>query len=669
MNIDSLVDEFVNNRAEQLDADVTDEFIVPPYFSKLTLQRDRKSVRVIGGRGCGKTIFLRYFSHHTQLSPKQKTVSASTFSQGIGLYWRTDTGFCDLIKPEWLGEETAYRAFLHYIAIVVLEEVALFTSTLARAQLEDGAIDIRSRQLPTSSKILLSDDIATYEDLRDFARTRRFQLSRWLQNPKNPPPEFLRIDEILSEISEDIASSDHRLTRIFFRVFVDEFENLKENQRRLVCDLVKHPNPRYSFNFAMRRDSVDQFVTSGGEQIVETHDIRSIDLERLLGDNDRNSFRTLAAELLLMKLAKQNFELACPEFEISRLHSRDHLNERRSEAYTRAVRAAAGRILPGRTASQIAREVFSDAPLLRRLTEVAAKGLQKHNAKQIDPTLYQTKEEPAASIVAAFVLNRDKPGPAAVLESFRSFRDKTAHPNPFDDWQSNNLHGALFYLYDGLPNRPNPLYAGFDRYCQISSPNLRFFLEFCHTALRDVTLSADMDADGELSCVPWQTQALAAKDTSAVLLKDILNLGLRGRDLQTLVKRLGRLFQTTHRRTSLSEPEINHFSIDESDKESLSERTIELLREALIWSVLYEEKDTKNKSDSSVVQHDYIPNPIFSPYFGISYRKKKKITLKASEVNVIFSGTDSSFESLLRNLMQKWDQSSSHSTNNLGLFE
>ncbi|WP_285404286.1 hypothetical protein [Luteibacter sp. ME-Dv--P-043b] len=667
MKLENIVDEFVNNRAEQLDADVTHEFIVPHNFGQLTLHRDRKSVRVIGGRGCGKTIFLRYFSHCTQLSEKQAEVSFDIFGQGIGLYWRTDTGFCDLMKPEWLGEQHAYRAFLHYIAVVVLEEVALFINTLARAPLLGGSIDLRARPLPDSAEILLSHKGGHYADLREFAKRRRFQLSQWVQNPGSDAPTFLRVDDLLSEIADDIASADPRLERLFFRVFVDEFENLKDNQRRLVCDLVKHPRPRYSFNLAMRKDSVDQFITSGGEQIVETHDIRSIDLEKLVGKTDK-TFKLLAAELLLMKLSKQHVDVGCPEFEVGRLHVPSRVNERIGDNYTRAIRAAAGRLLPGRTSGEIARGVFDDAPLRRRLTDVAAKGLQKHRVTALSANQFQYVDKPVASIVAAFVLNRDKPGPEVVLNALDDFQGRSSSSNPFNDWESNNLHGALFYLYDGLPNRPNPLYAGFDRYCQMSAPNLRFFLEFCHSALRDVTSSVEAGSSTDLQCVPWEVQAFAAKDTSALLLKDIPNLGLRGRELQALIKRLGRLFQTAHRRASLSEPEINHFSIDESDKEGLTESTRSLLREALIWSVLYEEKDTKNKSDASLAQHDYIPNPIFSAYFGISYRKRKKITLKASEVNVIFSGSDNHFEALLRSFLTKWDLSASPEDVNQGLF-
>lgn len=665
MKVESIVEEFVNNRAEQLGADVTDEFIVPYFFDGLTLHRNRKSVRVIGGRGCGKTIFLRYFSHGTQLSRKRAGLSTAIFEQGIGLYWKTDTGFCDLMKPEWLGDRDASIAFIHYVACVVLEEFACFLDSLSRAPLSDGAIDLRDRLLTSSARIILGQELERYGQLRLFAKDKRFELSQWVQNPDGQRPTFFRLDDILTELVEDIASADPRLERLFFRIFVDEFENLKPVQQRHICDLVKLPRDRYSFNLAMRRDSVDVLVTSGNEQIVEPHDIRTIDLERLLGKDP--DFKMLAAELLLMKFSKQT-DVHCPAFDVVRLRDPARLHERRQPEYMTAIKSAAGSLLPHRQAPEIAAAAADDPALMRRWREVADRGLRKHKVPNLVADDFWREDEPAASIVAGFVLNRDTPGPERVQEGLRNF-NVPGRASPFGDWVANNLHGALFYLYDGLPKRPNPLYAGFNRYCQMAAPNLRFFIEFCHTALQDASFQGLDGAQSSIATISEDVQALAAKDTSSVLLKDIPNLGLRGRALQMLLKRLGRLFQAAHRRATLSEPEVNHFSIDGADRESLSEETRCLLREALIWSVLYEQEDTKNKSDSSLVQHDYVPNPIFSAHFGISYRKRRKLTLKASEVNLLFTGSDSHFEQFLKDYIGRWESLEEPTGRSKDLFE
>ncbi|MFB8830276.1 hypothetical protein ACE0DR_15345 [Azotobacter sp. CWF10] len=80
-----------------------------------------------------------------------------------------------------------------------------------------------------------------------------------------------------------------------FRVFVDEFENLLPRHREIVCDAIKHPQQRMAVHIAHKREAVTDFKTSGQERIVETHDIRTIDIERLLSED--GNFELLAAEL------------------------------------------------------------------------------------------------------------------------------------------------------------------------------------------------------------------------------------------------------------------------------------------------------------------------------------------------------------------------------------
>lgn len=647
-------DEFATNRAEQVGPDVTGSFIVPPFFKRLTIEREQKSLRVRGGRGCGKTMFLRFFSHDSQLSKKRGVIDPSTFRKGIGLYWRTDIGFCDLLKPKWLGDRLADAAFRHHVTLVVLEALCDFLFNLQDAVMAGGAPALLDRKLPGAATYAFSGP-NTYRDLKAWAAKGRIELSLWAQNPDRQPPTFQRIDDLLGIIADDLASADERLSNLFFRIFVDEFENLKDNQRRIICDLIKHPQSRFSLNFAMRRDSVDAFWTSGDEQVVDIHDFRTIDLEDELAKED-GEFELMAAELLLMKLRKQGWTIDCPEFDPERLHDPARLTERLHEGYSKAVKAAAREVFPSITAPDVARAIYTqnDQALLNRLAKVAEQGIRRHMAtSQLSANDFVFPEAPEASVVAPFILNRAKPGPAVVLANLRDYvkdRDKT---NPFTDWIDNNLYGALFHIYMGLPQRANPLYAGFGTFCTLASPNLRFFIEFCHTALRAHSWGKD-SIHGVVPRVPVDQQALAARETSDLLLEKVAQLGDHGRLLQRAVRRLGRLFEIAHQRPTQSEPEINHFSIREADKLGLSDQTQQLLRQALTWSVIYEEPDTKNKNESTAVQTDHVPNAIFSPHFGISYRKRRKVLLTATEVNTIFEGADQDFESLLGKYRKHW---------------
>lgn len=140
------------------------------------------------------------------------------------------------------------------------------------------------------------------------------------------------------------------------------------------------------------------------------------------------------------------------------------------------------------------------------------------------------------------------------------------------------------------------------------------------------------------------------------LFQDILQLGSHGSKLLEITGRLGRIFEAFNRRRSQSEPEVNHFSIDNADRANLSSQAELLLREAKIWSVLYEAKDTKNKADYDIAQTDLILNPIYSPHFSISYRKRRKVTLRAPHADILLCQSTAQYEVVLKQLVDPADQ-------------
>ena len=671
MNRESIADAFLANRAELLPPDVWGIFIVPQFFKRISIFKDTKSIRIQGGRGCGKTMFIRYFCHQTLFSNRRQQIPDKELSR-IGLYWRPDTQFCGLMRETWLGERDAQLAFTHYATLVILEELACSIESIARADFEGGSCDLRDLELPPVVRLALNDRVKKVSELGDFAETERVLLELWVQNPDAPRPTMLRFDRLLEQIGNHLASQDSRLKDVFFRIFVDEFENLQEIQRKLICDFVKHPGRRYCVNFAMRRHAITQFLTSGGEQIVETHDVRTIDIERELGKSERE-FTLLAAEMLLLKLCDRGFDFTDTLFCPKKLVDPNHLEERTSDAYCIEILGHARNIFPGMAPRAIAQRVFEDSALMNRLQSAIERGLMKHKSN-IAASSFIRRNIPEASVVAASVLNRNKPGADEVLRELNLADSADPKGGRFykqGGWIENNLHGSLFYLYIGLPRRPNLLYSGFDRFCSLSSPNLRFFQELVHGALLLAFERKSIDSllPDERLIVSEEIQAEAAKQVSETLLLEIEHLGLKGSLLLQATRRLGRIFEVAHRRVSQSEPEINHFSIDESDRVALSEEAKELLVQAKIWSVLYEEHDTKNKSNYDLAQTDVVPNPIFSPYFGISYRKQRTLTLSAAQVNTLLTGSGAQFEQILKEFAAKWDVTESAITVNKGLFD
>jgi hypothetical protein len=266
---------------------------------------------------------------------------------------------------------------------------------------------------------------------------------------------------------------------------------------------------------------------------------------------------------------------------------------------------------------------------------------------------------PEASIVMGALLNRRSQIDKDLLSQYHAAVANPSDSDPFfkiGGWIDNNLHGCLFHLYAGLPRRPNINYAGFDRFCMMADPNLRFFQALCHATLSIAyKRQSGNEVSGQLR-VDVETQASAAKQVSDKLFQDILQLGSHGGKLLEITGRLGRIFEAFNRRRSQSEPEVNHFSIDNADRANLSSQAELLLREAKIWSVLYEAKDTKNKSDYDIAQTDLILNPIYAPHFSISYRKRRKVTLRAPHADILLCQSTAQYEVVLKQLVDPADQ-------------
>lgn len=654
-----IADAFLNTRADNLPNDLFDKFIVPPFFQRISIFADKRSVRILGGRGCGKTMFIRYFCHGTTFSTNKDDIPDIEFA-GVGLYFRPDTGFCALMSPGWLGEHDARLAFSHYVALSLLQEARRAIDSLANANLANGPLPLANGEVGRSLVRLLALKNSTLSALEDRVNDLLDELELWVRNPKQyPKPTFLSFASIIPKLAQDLSTWSPRMADIAFRTFIDEFENLQPSHREIICDAIKHPHERLHVHIAHKRDAVTDFKTSSDERIVLLHDLRSIDLEEELSKG--TDFELLAAELFLLRLHEAEVVFSCPVFDPKKLHDPVHLEYRLSEAYRKEVTSCVREILPTLTKKEISHVVITDEPLRRRLSEYIQKGLQLQKVeKKYSVEDLISAARPEASIVLGALLNRKTQKADEVIAHFKSALTSTSDDSvdPFfktGGWVDNNLYGCLFHLFAGLPRRPNILYAGFERYCFLASPNLRFFQELCHTALLLAFNRQQANKiEGQLRVEP-DKQALAAKQVSDALFHDILELGGHGARLLEIANRLGRVFEAFNRRRSQSETEINHFSIDQGDRKDLSEASQTLLREAKVWSVLYEEKDTKGKTYHDISQSDLVLNRIYAPHFSISYRKRKKITLRAVEVEVILSQSSAQFEQLLKKLVEPDD--------------
>jgi uncharacterized protein YlxP (DUF503 family) len=611
------------NRTENIGMDVWDEFVVPRYFDKYDFY-STMPCKIEGGRGCGKTMLLRYLSYQSQFSSK-RSLDSGVDLRNIGLYWRADTQFLRQLTKRGGSDDYWGSAFTHYfslkVSIEVLKSIDFIASTrgvfLDYKSIELAGLDIYDESL--------KGGVSSVKDSLERLR-KKFELA--IANPALLEKIIFFPFDFVKSVSEELKSKITELDSTNFHVFIDEYENLLSYQQIIVNTSVKHSEPPVIFKIACKKNGMPYIETTGDEAIVLKNDYIVHDLDEYTS----NEYNVFASEVLLNRLSRANDENSgiC-------LSNVSSLKERRSQEYMKNTLDKLRKMFPGKRHADLAQDVFSKPSLRGKLEDMLSQALIKKGEVKLVARDFIKDEAKEASIVCTALLNRKSTVPAELLESLELHLSgvKTS----FDDWVGTNFVGSYLNIIKRR-REENRLFCGFDTFISLSQGNLRHFLELCRTAF-----SVGYDFKGNEFQIPEEYQSFAANQTSSSLFTEIKSFKPQGTLLHLFANRLGELFALHQSRLSQSEPEKNHFSI-EGGATSLSDKERALLDECEKWGVLTKAVATKTKGREIIDDFDWILNPIYTPRFGISYRKKRKVSFSNLDVSALFSGENSEYEAL-----------------------
>ena len=657
MDSQDLASALSSNRTEELGFDVWDRFVIPPRLNISEWGKTRKPRVIVGGRGCGKTMLLRYLSHESAFSSSRPSLDQSTLEH-IGIYWRADTQFASLLQSRGQPDHLWRAAFGHLSALILGREILGALQSIANSQLQLVA----SHDLEELDFSLLSTpNLAlptTFAKFVSFLDSSLFEFEHWANDVHTiPQPSFLPAPAFVRRLVDTVLRQLPQLHDIVFFAYIDEYENLTVLQQQVVNTWIKHSEPPLIVNLAMKRNGFKTRETLGEERLVEVHDFRPVDLEDF---GQESEFSLFAAEILLLRF--HNARVPLDAFDPDLLRDPMAVVHRRTPEYSRRVFDLARELLPNWSTENLADQVFRDQALLRQLELRITKGLKLRGEQTITASrfLRLQRPTPAAVVVPALLARRRLPT-QQIVEEFEKYC--AGERNGFQEgtaWLHNIFLAAYLDLFASLV-RACPIYSGFDTYCHMSKGNVRHFLELCHTAFA-------ASSSAHPTAISPKQQAEAASQVAVSLLPEVRSFGSLGNNLHSFLLRLGRLFALSQRRAAQSEPERTHFAIKDGE-DSITDDAKLLLIEAVKWSVLFEERETKAKSVGSPQVIDYVLNPIYAPYFQISYRKGRKLELSGPDFDVLSSGSADEFRTELYSRLRKdWDVEQGSATESLLLW-
>lgn len=612
--------DFARNRAEEYGYDVWESFIVPPFYREIESLRTNKPLIVEGGRGSGKTMLLRYWCHQTQFSESRTEIPDSALKK-IGIYWKMDTQFAAFMLFRNYDEEIWNRAFSYWSVLTISLSILDSLKSVAMSHYprfnKENLDEMRFSGLNGYDENIPE----SYNELIAYLTKRRQHFESWVNSIPSPPTFNFLPYEFIVDLANCIKKGHEVFKETVFDIFIDEYENLQVNQMHIINTRIKHSEIPIIYNVAMKRNALVTPETLGNESIVVVNDYRKIQLDELVEEH----FKVFAPEIFLWKLKKDKEVPTLVEKEELFSYDDAVFEKRKSEKYRRDLGRCMNTIFPGMTEKEVAALMLEDSVFKNR---IAAELRKKHIQDQDVETIMNSK--PECVVVFPSLLERASFNLEDTLMELAKYNE--GKKSKFDDIIHNSLFGCILYQYGSL-NRTCPLYAGFGSFITMSKDNLRHFLELCyHSYLRK----------GQNDNVSIATQCITVKMVSEDMVSEIKSLGRRSNELYTFALRLGSLFETSRKKPSQSEPEQNQFNIvgplQSNDTESL-------LRELVKWSVLYESKLTKQKADENGVE--YLFNPIYAPYFGISYRKKRRVPFSLKDFEILAFGDELKYKSLV----------------------
>jgi len=611
---------FSIDRAEQLGNKLFEFYANHKSFDGLL---KHKSLIIEGGRGSGKTMFFLY---HTFFSKKEENLSKglnyNEFLQKeelIGIHFRCDSNFVPAFQKKGIKEEEWYLMFSHYLNIALSKRLIEIILDVNQNVNKDNFIkfDIEAE---CKSLLRTENKISSYAELKKILSTKELDIINYVNNSNSyDKPHVIANGYLLNLIAKHVLSQPI-LKNKSIHIFIDEYENLLQYQQQILNTLIKHPDP-VIFDIGMRHSGIKTYQTLSESEIISyPHDFQRFNFE----DLSREEFEELLIKICRIRLEK------IPELK--------SLNQ---EKYF-DIKFYLGEF---RLDDEL-EIIFKKRNWDYLITQLKVRIGEKDTNSKILFTI----DNPIHLRLHLILLERGEKL-SFIIKEYDKYINK--EKSKYKDWLHNNSLGIIFLL--AKENKQSKTYSGFNNFTLVSSGIIRYFIELCEASFKNANRSGfDFNKPRQLSV---EEQTKAAYAVSRYKVNDIDTYTPNSVRLKRFILLLGRIFNNLHHDNKLSEPERNHFTT-QNDKLSLEAENF--IKNSVLYSVLQKRELTKDKSNViSSENFEYHLNHIYAPYFQISPRRIRSLSIPYDILEVLMLNKSNNAEKVATTFLKTISKSDS----------
>jgi len=593
-------------------------FFKSPISEQDIYQHDMPIV-FMGGRGTGKTMFLKYFSYPVQRDEALRKIASGISGNilsfiksrgGIGFYLRFDGPVLRSFEGKGLKPEIWDAVFTQYFELQVCKSyIEVILDLVKREQLPRDEIDkefvVRvSQKLGASAgKCRCIEDILSVvenmlEEITSFRAKIGFSSVQFV-----PSKPFAAQDLSFGIVEIAIETINEFKDGVKFVIMVDEYENYVERQQVILNTLLKFVTPGITFRIGMRLEGFHTYDTiSPKEFIKEGRDYTKFVFEDILIKDQQHGQRY---GRFLMNVAQKRLET------VQEFRERKFLNISLFLGKRENLEEEACNLIGNEENKTKHFDILSRTELLRtKLDDKAIKNIKRVISKP---------ENPLLEVLNILWIIRGVE-PKTIKKAMDEYLEKVSSPlaKKYGLDYVNKYKLSLMILLASIYRKPK-MYYSFNTFCFLSSGIVGSFIDLCRRSFQYAYFE-DPDTLLGKGLIPNHLQNRAARDMAKTELEMANRIQNYGHNLYLFAKNLGNLFEKYQKDPLMRYPETNQFTIDASIR---GDRELDdMFKTALQWSIIQAKPSLQGQTPGASKTDIYTLNRTFSPAFDLTYRTR-----------------------------------------------
>ena len=645
------INPFLNTKASSYeDSDIIKYWVSPSedekdFYHNVMVPKSTIPIRILGGKGSGKTHILRFFSFLSQQERAKQNKGTSSLidiinqDKYIGVYIVASGLQVNRFSGRGIEDEVWQDIFYYYINLEFIERVIKKIIII----LKDSNIPLTHeisniKKLFFKSKII--DSITSLEELYNLIYESRMNIDNQIAKLRLPNKDtsldinpLFKIEDSFYEIIYTLLNTIPELKDIQILLIIDEFENFSERQQIYFNTLLrqpKYPN-RISFRISGRLWAIKTNKTlDDGETLHEDAEVRTIYLEELLQRNFNyfaNHLYKLRIKNLVpgIELDKIDFNETLEPLQLCNDSILKDIMKIHSEKENKHLNYLISNLKKYFSLSH--KEIKT---ILNNVSYPENWLIEKANIlllyKEWDQNLVQQSEKIKKSCTL-------------YLDNIKS--EDNLHTNIFAKHKM-DLEYQLFRIY-----RRTLSYSGYKNLLYMANGNPRIFLSALNKIFVECQFNnINMFSTDKIMC---SIQDNALVENSKWFWTNFTQ-DIRDNRVTWAIKELCEFFRRSRRSDKPNEKNLRSFSYDRISVDPDVDKLITL---AVQHSLLIESKEDGSDKTTSELQRKLRIHPMLTPRWELPLKLGGTIELKPNELEALFLNREAEWKSIANGRISK----------------